>query len=120
MGFCERLVSILDERGLKQVDLCELTGISSAQANHLVNGRTQDPKLSTAIKIADALDVSLDYLAGRKESKAVRMSRDESALLDNYRTAPPSGKASIERIARLEAGSQGQEAHGSSSEEASA
>ena len=60
------------------------------------------------------------YLAGRKESKAVRMSRDESALLDNYRTAPPSGKASIERIARLEAGSQGQEAHGSSSEEASA
>lgn len=119
MGFYERLVSILDERGLKQVDLCELTGISSAQANHLVNGRTQDPKLSTAIKIADALDVSLDYLAGRKESKAVRMSRDESALLDNYRSAPPEGKATITSVAQMACG-QGQDAHGSSSEEASA
>ena len=65
MGFHERLVAIMDARGLKQVDICELTGLSSAQANHLVNGRTKDPKLSTAIKIADALGVSLDYLAGR-------------------------------------------------------
>lgn len=65
MGFHERLVAIMDERGLKQVDICELTGLSSAQANHLVNGRTKDPKLSTAIKLADALGVSLDYLAGR-------------------------------------------------------
>lgn len=65
MCFHERLVAIMDARGLKQVDICELTGLSSAQANHLVNGRTKDPKLSTAIKIADALGVSLDYLAGR-------------------------------------------------------
>lgn len=66
MDFHERLLSIMDSRGLKQVDLCELTGLSSAQANHLVNGRTKDPKLSTALTIADALGVSLDYLAGRE------------------------------------------------------
>lgn len=66
MCFHERLVAIMDARGLKQVDICELTGLSSAQANHLVNGRTKDPKLSTAIKVADALGVSLDYLAGRE------------------------------------------------------
>ena len=65
MCFHERLVAIMNARGLKQVDICELTGLSSAQANHLVNGRTKDPKLSTAIKVADALGVSLDYLAGR-------------------------------------------------------
>lgn len=66
MDFHERLLSIMESRGLKQVDLCELTGLSSAQANHLVNGRTKDPKLSTALTIADALGVSLDYLAGRE------------------------------------------------------
>ena len=55
MCFHERLVAIMDARGLKQVDICELTGLSSAQANHLVNGRTKDPKLSTAIRIAAEL-----------------------------------------------------------------
>lgn len=68
MGFHDRLLEIMDRRNLKQVDICELTGFSSAQANHLVNGRTKDPKLSTAVKIADALGVSLDYLAGRDVS----------------------------------------------------
>lgn len=66
MDFHDRLLEIMDRRNLKQVDICELTGLSSAQANHLVSGRTKDPKLSTAIKIADALGVSLDYLAGRE------------------------------------------------------
>lgn len=72
MDFHERLLDIMTRRNLEQVDLCELTGLSSAQANHLVTGRTKDPKLSTAVKIADALDVSLDYLAGRASPPPAR------------------------------------------------
>lgn len=76
MGFYERLSALMDERGLKQVDFCKLTGLSSAQVNHLVNGRTKDPKLSTAIKVADALGVSLDYLAGRASPPGARAYAD--------------------------------------------
>lgn len=116
MEFKDRVLEALQTRGMTQADLCHITQMGSSKVSQILSGKVKDPRLSTAIKIADALDVSLDYLAGRKESKAVRMSRDESSLLDNYRTATPSGKASIERIARLEAGSQEQEARGSSSE----
>ena len=75
--FNQRLSKLLEDRGLNQINLCELTGLSSAQANHLVRGKTKDPKLSTACKIALALDVSLDYLGGLiDEPRPIR--RDEN------------------------------------------
>ena len=89
MDFHERLQSILDSKNLKQVSLVELTGLSSAQINHLVSGRTKDPKFSTVVRIADALDISLDYLAGRREDVAPRLTRDESVLLSDYRDCTP-------------------------------
>lgn len=90
--------------------------MGSSKVSQILSGKVKDPRLSTAIKIADALDVSLDYLAGRKESPTIRMSRDESALLDNYRSSPPDVRSTITRVAQLGAGSQEQEDQGSLSE----
>lgn len=89
MEFQERLQKIMDEKKLKQVNLAELTGLSSAQINHLVSGRTKDPKFETVVKVADALDVSLDYLAGTRDDAAPRLTRDESVLLSDYRGCTP-------------------------------
>lgn len=89
MEFQERLQKIMDEKKLKQVNLAELTGLSSAQINHLVSGRTKDPKFETVVKIADALDISLDYLAGTRDDAAPRLTRDESVLLSDYRDCTP-------------------------------
>lgn len=115
MEFKDRVLEALQMRGMSQADLCHKTQMGSSKVSQILSGKVKDPRLSTAIKIADALDISLDYLAGRKESKAVRMSRDESTLLDNYRTAPPEGKATITSVAQMACG-QGQEAAGTSSE----
>ncbi len=84
MDFHDRLMLIMDQRGLKQVDICRLTGLSSAQVNHLVNGKTKDPKLSTAVMVADALDVSLDYLAGRNNSSPPPSFSDARQQTLNY------------------------------------
>ena len=119
MSFGKRLNQILLERDMSPAALSKILGWNTGVISQYLNKPDRDPRLSTAIKIADALDVSLDYLAGRKESKAVRMSRDESALLDNYRSSPPEGKATITSVAQMACG-QGQEAAGTSSEEASA
>lgn len=89
MEFQERLQKIMDEKKLKQVNLAELTGLSSAQINHLVSGRTKDPKFETVVKIADALDISLDYLAGTRDDAAPRLTREESVLLSDYRDCTP-------------------------------
>lgn len=99
MEFNKRLQCVLDQKKLKQISLCELTGLSSAQVHHLVSGRTHDPKLSTVVKIADALDVSLDYLAGRKQTPEIRLSTDEKQLVSNYRDSTPDRKRILQQTA---------------------
>ena len=71
MNFGQRLLDILDERGMTRADLCRLTGLKSSNLVPYIKNPDASPKLSTAIKIADALNVSLDYLAGRTEPKAI-------------------------------------------------
>lgn len=103
--FAERLNGILDKRKMKQVDLCRLSGLSSAQVTYLVNGRTKDPSLTTATKIANALDVSLDYLAGRDgyapsplaagEPCGESLSPDEESLVSTYRSVTSHGKKAM-------------------------
>lgn len=104
MTFQERLLLQMERRNWKQVDLCRAANISSSQATHLMNGRTRDPSLSTAAKIANALDISMDYLAGLTDNPAgmseeelneLRLNADARALLDGFSKLPPEGKRSI-------------------------
>lgn len=115
-GFTERLKTLMKERGINQVKLCELTGLSSAQANYLAKGKTKDPKISTACKIALALDVSLDYLAGLiDEPRPIQrgadglpvMSETEERLLGLYRDANAQGQSTIMGVAQLQQGVDG-------------
>jgi transcriptional regulator with XRE-family HTH domain len=54
-------------RDITQKELAELVGISRTAMNKLEKGETLDPHMSHLRKIADALGVSMDYLAGRKD-----------------------------------------------------
>ena len=62
----ERIQFVMDKRGMTQADLARATGIGTSNIAHIVTGKTKDPQLSNVLKIAKALDVTLDYLAGRK------------------------------------------------------
>ena len=94
----------MDERGLKQADLCRMTGFSSAQIASIVTGRTKDPKFSTAIAIARALNVSLDWLGGLKDSPEVErpqtLTRSERLLVEDYRASIPGERAKLADYAR--------------------
>lgn len=54
-----------------QAELARLTGMSTALVAQIVNGTTKDPRLSNVVKIADALDVPLDYLAGNMQYRTI-------------------------------------------------
>lgn len=71
MVFNENLKLLLLERRLKQADLCRLTKIKSSLMSEYVNGK-KSPAIGNAILIADALDISLDTLVGRKEKVRYR------------------------------------------------
>lgn len=62
----ERIQNALDVRGMTQADLARKSGLSTGLVAQIVSGRTKDPKFTNVVKIARALDVSLEYLAGRK------------------------------------------------------
>lgn len=66
MGFNENLKLLLIEKKMKQADLCHKTGIASSLMSEYISGR-KSPAIGNAILIADAFDISLDALVGRKE-----------------------------------------------------
>lgn len=61
----KRIQHAMKIRGMSQADLARATGITTSNIAYIVTGKTKDPRLDSVIKIAKALDVSLDYLAGR-------------------------------------------------------
>jgi len=52
------------ERKMTQVELAKKAGLTDVWISHLENERRK-PSLKTAIKLADALLITLDDLAGR-------------------------------------------------------
>ena len=63
----ERIQAAMEIREMTQADLARATGMNTSQITYIVNGRTKDPGFSQIVKIARALDVSLNYLAGWKK-----------------------------------------------------
>ena len=68
MEFGERLREIRVERNMKQQTLADAVNIALRTYQHYEKG-DREPSLSTLIALADALDVSVDELLGRTESK---------------------------------------------------
>ena len=61
-----RLIQLLDEKQMTQRDLSLKSNVTEATISNYINAK-QLPKLGVVEKIADALDVSVDYLLGRSE-----------------------------------------------------
>ena len=82
--FPERLRAAQEKRELHQAELAEKTGFQTSAISHFETG-TRRPSFDNLRRLAEALDVSTDYLLGRvKETKgfigADRLHRNYDAL----------------------------------------
>ena len=59
-NMAERLKAALEFRGLSQKDLAEMTGLTECCISRYVNNE-RVPRTDNAIKICDALNVTLDW-----------------------------------------------------------
>ena len=86
MGFRENLKSELAYKGMLVKELAQKTGISRHTLDNYLNIREHTPTMDAAVKIAKALDVSVEYLATGEESPqaSVNMNHDITALIQNY------------------------------------
>ncbi len=62
----ENIKKLRIKKGLAQEKLARLADISTATLVKIESGVAKEPTITTIIKIADALDVSIDELTGRK------------------------------------------------------
>lgn len=67
--FSQRLQSARDARDLSQQDLARKTGLPASSISHFEGGGRK-PSFDNLHKLADALNVTTDYLLGRSEETA--------------------------------------------------
>lgn len=63
----ENLKQICLKRGISAYRLSKLANIPISAAAKIIRGEVKNPRIDSVIKIADALDVTLDELVGRSE-----------------------------------------------------
>jgi putative phage regulatory protein len=63
-----KIEQLRKEKGYTFAKLSELSGISTGRLSDLASGKRNNPTMDTLIKLADALDVTLDELVGRKKN----------------------------------------------------
>ncbi len=108
MFIINNLLSLLEEKGLKQADLCEAIGISSSTMTNWKN-RGTDPPAKHIVSICEFLDISPYLLLTGKEksSPTVELTADERELLDIYNRLSDKSKGIIlgraEQLIELEA-----------------
>lgn len=91
----EQLFKILKNKHLTIAELAEKSGLPLDTVKSIYYGRTNNPKLETLIAIADALEISIDFLIGRKYQ-----SEEKLKLLYNYDACPPSDKILVQEFAQ--------------------
>lgn len=66
--FSSRLRAVRKEKGLKQREMADRLGVTLRGYQYYEEGK-HVPDLNGLLALADILEVSLDYLAGRKEER---------------------------------------------------
>ena len=61
--FSQRLKKAMDEQRVTQSDLSSMTGLGKSSISQYLSGKNE-PKVKTMTLIADALNVSVDWLSG--------------------------------------------------------
>lgn len=61
MGIGERIKTIRENKGLKQIELAEMAGISNSYLSDIEKGRTT-PSIRTLTRLAEALGVEVGYI----------------------------------------------------------
>lgn len=95
----QRLNEILELKNLTKSDMARICGVSAQSVNNwFVRGTIGK---SSAIKLADALGVSLEWILGQEVGEKDGLKPDEQRLLELYRQLPEEEQHNMLRIFAL-------------------
>jgi transcriptional regulator with XRE-family HTH domain len=87
MGFKENLKSELVYRGMLVKELAALSGVKKYSIDNYLNSRGQKPSAEVAVKIADALGVTVEYLVTGKDARLSNKSYGIAQLFEQLTEA---------------------------------
>lgn len=93
-----QLKRILNERGIAIAEFAEMCDLPLDTVKNVYYGKTTDPKVSTVLQMANALDMTVNCLLGKCSHTP-----QERTIIHNYRACGKHGKSIIELIAKYEA-----------------
>ncbi len=77
-----RLRQLRKEKGLYQIDIAKILGITS-QSVSLYEADKRDMSTDTIIKLADFFNVSTDYLLGKEDGEEVEILEEDTSKMQN-------------------------------------
>lgn len=94
----ERIRELLAVRGISKEEFADMCDLPIETVRNIYYGKTPDPKVSTMLKMSQALDISVNCLMGQ-----CTHSKEERAMLQYYRACGHHGKSLIFLTAKYEA-----------------
>lgn len=85
MGFGENLHQELEYQGIQIKELSERTGISKNTLDKYLSGNKSQPSVENAVKIAQAIGVSVEYLVLSGADKNQKLSADDAHFINSYK-----------------------------------
>lgn len=82
------------QKGLSTKELADIIGVSASAVSQWENG-AKNPRKDKLEKLADALDTSVDFLLGKKESPAQEMDRTEQQIWNIVKDLTPGEKKHV-------------------------
>ena len=84
MPYVEKLKMIKEEKGLSNADISRIGDIPLPTVTRVFNGQTPNPTFETITRIAIAMGVSLDELAGLKQPNETSIASPIETTLNSY------------------------------------
>ncbi len=103
MGFKENLRAELDYKGMLVKELAKKSGIKKQTIDNYLSAHNSMPNAETAVKLARALETSVEFLVcGKEAARPKKTKKDHDILLENYqRLAPQKKKLILDLIQAL-------------------
>lgn len=100
MNFKDRLREEIEYKGISGKELAAKIGISYSTFLSYIDARGVLPNVETAVKIAEVLGVTVEYLVNGHDSAAATSSA-ENKLLAQYRYLSEQNKSNLIKIAEI-------------------
>ena len=110
--FRKRLKGIMTYREITAQELAEKSGVKQGTINNYLMNDPREPGIYKTMRIAEALDVSMEYLVtGREKTGASIISNDVEGLVHDFSLLTRAQKDAVMQMTRLLAESSGKK-HG--------